>query len=126
LDDDTRIVIAALSAAAIAQTVAGGSQAALQTGGLDRPARRRAAVLRPLARKAAGTGPAAFIPALRPAWEARDRVLKAYHAVVSEQRRPDCASSLIHMHANRLLGDLDSERMARALAIDLLAREQPR
>jgi thiopeptide-type bacteriocin biosynthesis protein len=126
LDNDTRIVIAALSAAAIAQTVADGSRAALQHGGLDRPARRRVAALRPLARKAADTGPTAYIPALQAVWEDRGRALKAYHDAVSVQRRPDCASSVIHMHANRLLGDLDGERIARALAIDLLARDQPR
>jgi lantibiotic biosynthesis protein len=129
LDDDTRIVIAALSAVAIVQAVAGGSRAALDVGGLDRPGRRRAIQLRPLARKAADSGPAALVPVLRHAWEERECALKAYHAAVSEQRRADCSSSVIHMNANRLLGDLGSERLARALAIDLLARdarEKPR
>jgi hypothetical protein len=89
---------------------------------LDRPARRRATRLRPLARDAADSGPGTLIPGVEAAWHDRDVALKAYRDAVLEERRPDCASSVIHMHCNRLLGDLDSERLARALAVDLLAR----
>ncbi|WP_283137921.1 thiopeptide-type bacteriocin biosynthesis protein, partial [Rhizohabitans arisaemae] len=52
-DDDTLITIAALSAASIAQAVADSTRAAVDVGGLDRPARRRATRLRPLTRNAA-------------------------------------------------------------------------
>lgn len=125
-DDDTRIIIAALSAAAIARTLGDGARSALDAGGLDRPGRRRAAGLRPLARKAADAGPAALVPPLPDEWADRDSALRAYRSALNEARRPDCASSLIHMHANRLLGDTGSERLARALAADILARKDPR
>ena len=36
-------------------------------------------------------------------------------------RRPSCASSLIHMHTNRILGGTSTEPLVRALAADLLA-----
>ena len=124
-DTGARIVIAALSAASIALAVADGSRTAVDAGGLDRPMRRRATQLRPLTRKAAQTGPGTLIPAVASPWQDRDVALKAYRDAVPEERRPDCASSLIHMHANRLLGDLASERLARALAADLLARPRP-
>ncbi|MGH2894604.1 MAG: hypothetical protein ACRDPM_15280, partial [Solirubrobacteraceae bacterium] len=61
-----------------------------------------------------------------PAWIDRDSALVGYRERLRDSRRADCASSLIHMHANRLLGDLDSERIARALAADFLAREARR
>ncbi len=121
----TRLVIAALSAAAIARTVAGADPAALAGRNLDRPARRRLCALRPAARSAAGTG-SAVIPAIGPAWARRDSALAGYRDALPPARRADCASSLIHMHANRLLGESDSERLARALAADLLARETAR
>ncbi|WP_283132822.1 lantibiotic dehydratase C-terminal domain-containing protein, partial [Rhizohabitans arisaemae] len=101
------------------------TRAAVDVGGLDRPARRRATRLRPLTRNAADTGPGALIPGVEAVWHDRDAALKAYRDAVPAERRPDCASSLIHMHCNRLLGDLDSERLARALATDLLARPKP-
>ncbi|MGH3275738.1 MAG: lantibiotic dehydratase [Streptosporangiaceae bacterium] len=122
---DSRLVTAALSAAAIARTVVGGDLAALAGRNVDRAARRRVCALRPLARTAAETG-SAVTPAARPEWAGRDSALADYRDTLPGARRADCASSLIHMHANRLLGDRDSERVARALAADLLAREAAR
>jgi thiopeptide-type bacteriocin biosynthesis protein len=124
-DADTRMVIAAMSAADIALTVADGTRPAVDPGGLNRPERRRAAELRPLARKAADASRDEFAPQLAGTWADRGSTLRAYRAAVSEDRRADCASSLIHMHANRLFGDIGSERLARALASDLLARKEP-
>ncbi|MGH3931303.1 MAG: thiopeptide-type bacteriocin biosynthesis protein [Pseudonocardiaceae bacterium] len=125
LDTDHRLVVAALSAATIARAIADGDLAVLDGRNVDRAARRRMSALRPLVRTAAETG-STVIPPLRPAWVDRDSALVDYRDRLHDSRRADCASSLIHMHANRLLGDLDSERLARALAADLLAREATR
>lgn len=125
LDADHRLVVAALSAAAIARAVADCDLAVLDGRNVDRAARRRMSELRPLVRTAAETG-STVIPSIRPAWVDRDAALVDYRDRLRDSRRADCASSLIHMHANRLLGDRDSERLARALAADILAREATR
>lgn len=56
------------------------------------------------------------------AWQARHETLTAYRAQLKPDRRAPCAAALSHMHANRLLGDPVAERIAIALAVDLLAR----
>ncbi|MBV9011592.1 MAG: lantibiotic dehydratase [Pseudonocardiales bacterium] len=124
-DTDHRFVVAALSAATIARAVADCDLAALDGRKVDRAARRRMSELRPLVRTAAETGSTAISP-IRPAWIDRDSALVDHRERLRDSRRADCASSLIHMHTNRLLGDLDSERIARALAADILAREARR
>jgi thiopeptide-type bacteriocin biosynthesis protein len=124
-DTDQRLVVAALSAATIARTVADGDLAALDGRQLDRAGRRQVSRLRPLVRTATQTG--STTPAsIRPAWVERDAALEDYRGILPGPGRTECASSLIHMHANRLFGDRDSERMARALAADLLARDASR
>jgi lantibiotic biosynthesis protein len=119
---DRRLTLAAISAAAIVRIVADGNPAALAGRQVDRSAHRRLHALRPLTRTAADTG-SAVTPSARPEWASRDSALADYRDTLPKTRRADCASSLIHMHANRLLGDRDSERLARALAADLLARD---
>ena len=121
-DPDKKMVVAALSAATIARSVADSAPAALEGRRLDRSGRRRADVLRPLVRSAAQAA-SAVVPETRPMWLARQEALDAYHDHLHEEQRPSCASSLVHMHANRLLGDAATERIVRALAADLLARE---
>lgn len=126
-DPDQRLAAAAVSAAAIAATIADGAPDALGHHRLDRVARRRFEALRPRVRAA---GPLRD-PATRPdsitaglsaeAWTARQEALTAYRNVVKPDWRAECGSSLIHMHANRLLGDASLETVARALAADLLA-----
>lgn len=124
-DTDNRFVVAALSAATIARAVADGDLTALGGRNVDRSARRWMSELRPLVRTAAETD-STVIPSIHPAWVDRDLALVDYRDRLRDSRRADCASSLIHVHANRLLGDLDSERIARALAADFLAREARR
>nr|MDT0665714.1 hypothetical protein [Micromonospora sp. DSM 115978] len=63
------------------------------------------------------------LPPSHPAWDGHLHALRAYHDRLPTERRADCASSVIHMHANRLLGDTAQERIARVLATTLLARE---
>jgi lantibiotic biosynthesis protein len=60
-----------------------------------------------------------------PAWAERDAALAAYRAVLPERMRASCASSVIHMHVNRLLGQADLEPLVRALAGDLLFSQVP-
>jgi thiopeptide-type bacteriocin biosynthesis protein len=116
-DPDSRLVAAAISAAAIARTVAAGDPAALVPYRLDRAERRTFTRLRPLAR--AADHAQALHPQL---WHARHKALAAYRDTLPTSRRADCASSVIHMHANRLLGENHAERIARALARDLITR----
>lgn len=122
-DPDQRLVIAALSAATIARTVADGDPAALRGHHLDRAARQRVATLRPQVRSTRSQDDTnSPIPSLAdPAWTARQDALASYRNTLKPAHRPSCASALIHLHANRLLGSADTERMARALAADLLA-----
>lgn len=122
-DSEQRLVIAALSAATIAGTVADGDPAALRGHHLDRAARQRVATLRPQVRSTRSWDDTnSPIPSLTdPAWTARQDALVSYRETLKPTQRPACASALIHLHANRLLGSADTERMARALATDLLA-----
>jgi thiopeptide-type bacteriocin biosynthesis protein len=119
-DTDQRIVIAALSASSIAR-VTGAGEAALAGRHVDRAGHRRLAGLRPRTRTAASTSHAGLVmtPA-DPVWAGRDAALAAYRAALPGQRRASCASSVIHMHVNRLLGQADLEPLVRALAADLL------
>jgi class I lanthipeptide synthase len=123
IDPDQRLVIAALSAATIARTVADGDPAALRGHHLDRAARKRVATLRPQVRSTRSQDDtnSPFPSLTDPAWTARQDALVSYRNTLKPAHRPSCASALIHMHANRLLGSADTERMARALATDLLA-----
>jgi lantibiotic biosynthesis protein len=123
-DPDKRLVIAALSAADIARTVAAGDSAALHDRRLDRATRQRLVPLRPQVR-AADREPDTPWPILGPAdpaWLARENALIAYRDTLKHWQRTACASAVIHMHANRLLGGTPTEPLARALAADLIAR----
>ena len=126
-DADQRMVIAALSAATIARTVADEDRAALAGHHLDRSARRRLAELRPRTRAAARNETTGLLtPPADTAWTARDAALAAYRNALHPAHRASCASSLIHMHINRLLGGTPLEPLARALAADLLFLPQAR
>ncbi|MGW6455628.1 lantibiotic dehydratase [Streptomyces sp. NPDC055078] len=113
-DDDERLVLAAHSAAAIARLLA--SPPAARGGPLTHSERRRRERLRTTART--HTVP----PWLAPAWTARQEALHTYRTRLSAPDTAErCASDLIHLHCNRLLGtDAGQERIARSLAIDLL------
>ncbi|MGH8791257.1 MAG: lantibiotic dehydratase [Stackebrandtia sp.] len=119
-DPDRRIALAAASAAAITRVVADSDRDALAPYRLERGDRRRAADLRKLARALDDNDPPE--PCL---WADRETALGAYRELLTPDWRVDCASAVIHMHANRLLGDNRLERIARALAADLLARKSP-
>jgi lantibiotic biosynthesis protein len=123
-DPDQRLVMAALSAATIASTVAGGDLAALAGRHVDGAARKRLEILRPQVRSARqpDKGWPTFLPRDHPAWLAREEALASYRNTLEPTQSPSCASALIHMHANRLLGGTAAEPLARALAADLLAR----
>ena len=129
-DPGQRIAATALSAAAITTVLAGGDLAALPRHHLDRPARQQFEALRAKVRTAAQTkDPATFADPILPhgaedAWTARHATLTAYRAKLQPAQRPACAGTLAHMRANRLLGDAIAERIATALAADLLARQQ--
>lgn len=121
-DHDQRLIIAALSAAAVARPMTDAYRAALDGRHVERAARRHMLDLRPQVRAARGqvtVGP--DLGGIRSAWSARHGALVTYRELLDPARRADCASSLIHMHLNRLLGNMRSERMVRALAADLLA-----
>jgi thiopeptide-type bacteriocin biosynthesis protein len=122
-DPDQRLVVAALSAATIASTIADGDLAALPGRHVDRAARARLDILRPQVRSArqAEEGWPAFLSPGHPSWLARQDALAGYRDTLESAQRTSCASALIHMHANRLLGDTAAEPLARALAADLLA-----
>ncbi|MFB7675854.1 lantibiotic dehydratase C-terminal domain-containing protein [Kitasatospora purpeofusca] len=79
--------------------------------------RRRRETLRPQCRAAA-------VPAdLTDLWSTLLDTLTAYRPLLTDDVAPLCASDLIHMHCNRLLGtDRDHEHLARSLATDLLRR----
>jgi thiopeptide-type bacteriocin biosynthesis protein len=124
-DADERIIIAALSAATIARST-GAGQAALAGRHVGRADRHRIDRLRPRTRAAAATCHAGLAMSLaNQEWAERDAALAAYHAALPAQRRVPCASSLVHMHVNRLLGQADLEPLVRALAADLLFATAP-
>ena len=122
-DADQRLVLTAVSAAAIARIIADGEITMLRGQRLDLAARQRLAALRPLVRVTRSPDPTS-LPILgpaHPACAAWQDELSAYRDTVKPAQRPSCASSLIHMHTNRLLGGTETERIVRALAADLLA-----
>lgn len=118
-NEDQRITEVALSALAIARVLTTADSDAIGRPRLDRSARRHVNSLRATA-PAVTAGP--LDDTVRDAWDRRALALATYRDVVPESRRTDCASSIIHMHANRVLGDRDRERKARALAAELLAK----
>ncbi|MFD9950971.1 hypothetical protein, partial [Nonomuraea sp. NPDC059022] len=101
------------------RTLASSAPAALGRPRLDRAVHRRLAELRRLVNAAAGDGTAPSYPG----WDRYMGALRVYRDRLPATRRADCASSVIHMHANRLLGNTARERVARVLATSLLARE---
>jgi thiopeptide-type bacteriocin biosynthesis protein len=117
-DDDQRLTAAALTAATIARIVAPNDLSTLHGRHVDRATRQRLSRLRPHVR-AAGSRP----PNLpREPWVGLLDTLAAYRDILAPARRASCASSLIHMHANRVLTTADDEPLMRALAADLLSR----
>lgn len=120
-DTNERIVIAALSATTITQTLADGDRTALVGRHVDRGTRRTMEELRPRTRAAARTIPATLTTPLTGAlWDAREQALTAYRDALDPADHVRCASSLVHLHVNRLLGETVPEPLIRALAIDLL------
>lgn len=142
-DTDQRLITAAVSTAAIATTLTDDPKAALADHHLDRTAHRHMLGLRPRVRSArawlatgsrldarpdgiANIAGVARLGGGQPdridrAWIARHDALTAYRTTLHPERICDCASSVIHMHLNRLFGDRRSELMVRALAADLLS-----
>ncbi|MFD7078998.1 lantibiotic dehydratase [Streptomyces sp. NPDC059918] len=129
-----RILLCAAGAVSVARLLAGGSPRAVAAAGLGREERRRREALRG-AFRALPPEPAAAGSALRTAWVARDTALTAYGAAlaaapaaataapVSPGIAELCASDVVHMHVNRLLGpDPATERLVRSLASDALHR----
>ncbi|MFJ8628573.1 lantibiotic dehydratase [Kitasatospora sp. NPDC093550] len=113
LGDDQRLILAAHIAAAIARTL--NTPTAARPHPLAVDLRRRREGLRAECRTAAVpddlTGP----------WNTLLDALTAYRPHLADEVAPLCASDLIHMHCNRLLGtDRDREQVARSLATDLL------
>jgi thiopeptide-type bacteriocin biosynthesis protein len=129
-DPDQRLTAAAMSAAAISTAIADGDPAALDPHHLDRAARHRYQAVRPWVRAAVRSYDLATLPGDIPAgdaadaWAARHETLTAYRAALEPAQRAASAAALTHMHANRLLGDAVAERIATALAADLLALRQ--
>lgn len=117
---DHRITAAAHIAAVITRTVADGDPAALAGGHLDRTGRHTMDRLRPLVR-AADTA-VAEKPGGRDLFAALHTSLTAYRAALPADLLAACASSLIHMHANRVLVAAEDEPLIRALARDLIGR----
>jgi thiopeptide-type bacteriocin biosynthesis protein len=126
-DPDQRMIAAAHCAATAALAVVPADPSeAIGRPRLDRAARHRYDLLRPQARAAWPSLQDAPVTTLaRPAWHAWRESLTAYRDRVGDARRACCATSLIHMSANRLLGNLADETIARALAADLLTRTTP-
>jgi thiopeptide-type bacteriocin biosynthesis protein len=125
-DPGQRVIAATLAATTTAFTVAPARPAeSIGRPRLDRAARTRYDLLRSQARAAwppfAPEMP--IMAAARPAWHAWQACLVTYREALSDEtQRARCASSLIHMSANRLLGNLSEEMVARALAADIIAR----
>lgn len=118
-DGQARLVLAALSAVALARELADGDPGAVGRPRLGRAERRQVNELRALA----PLGPAVMLDdSSRRAWEYRARAAAVYRSVLPAARRAECASSVIHMHANRMGLGHDEERVARALAAQLQGR----
>jgi thiopeptide-type bacteriocin biosynthesis protein len=92
-DNDQRLIIATLSAAAIARPMTDAYQAALDGRHVDRTARRHMLNLRPQLRADRGQITAGSdLDAIRPAWNARHDALAVYRELLDPARRADCAS----------------------------------
>ncbi|MEU8778074.1 lantibiotic dehydratase [Streptomyces sp. NPDC048606] len=124
-----RVLLAAAGAVSVARVLAAGSPSALGRAPLDATGRRWREALRGRLRAAPGEGVVPVRPTAR--WQARERALAAYRTALWEgfdvARREEvaslCASDLIHLHVNRLLGpDPALERLVRSLASDRLRR----
>ncbi|WP_078891407.1 lantibiotic dehydratase [Streptomyces sp. NRRL S-350] len=113
LGDDQRLILAAHTAAAIARTL--NTPTAARPRPLPADLRRRREGLRAECRTAT-------VPAdLTGPWNTLLDALAAYRPHLADEVALLCASDLIHMHCNRLLGtDRDREQLARSLATDLL------
>ncbi|MFI8265867.1 MULTISPECIES: lantibiotic dehydratase [unclassified Streptomyces] len=133
------ILLAAAGAVSVARVLAAGAPAAVGRAPLDATGRRRREALR--GRFRSGPGGYAVPAGLARQWRARERALAAYraalldggrraarpgyacHAPGAEEVASLCASDLIHLHVNRLLGaDPAVERLVRSLAADRLHR----
>jgi lantibiotic biosynthesis protein len=124
-DADERIILAAMSAAAIARALNAG-EAALHGRHVDRATRHKLDGMRARVRAAAATGHAGLAASPESQeWADRDTALATYHLALPAERRAQCASSLIHMHVNRLIGHDSLEPLIRALAADLLFSTAP-
>ncbi|MEO3862080.1 lantibiotic dehydratase [Acrocarpospora sp. B8E8] len=123
-DPDQRMIAAAHCAATTALTVAANDPAeAIGRPRLDHAARTRYNQLRPQARAAWTTlSKGGQVAHSGPAWCAWLDSLTAYRDSLEDAHRAPCASSLIHMSANRLMEKLADEAIARAMAADLIAR----
>lgn len=119
-EPDGRMVAAAQVAALIVRTVAENDLSALAGRQLQRSGRQTMNRLRPIVRSAD-----AALEELRPGsnelFAALRHRLVSYRDAVPARLRASCASSLIHMHANRALSSGDDEPLMRALAADLIA-----
>ncbi|MEU6298110.1 lantibiotic dehydratase [Streptomyces erythrochromogenes] len=123
------ILLAAAGAVSVARVLAAGAPAAVGRAPLDTTGRRWREALRGRFRSAPDNGP---VPAdLAGRWRDRERALAAYRTVLRDHGEPSrwqevaslCASDLIHLHVNRLLGpDPAVERLVRSLAADRLHR----
>lgn len=120
-EPDQRLKAAALTAAAIARTIAPGDISILTGRHVDRATRQRMAHLRPHVR-AADTQPPNLGAGTMNLWAELLDALAVYRDSVPSALRAACGSSIIHMHANRVLTAGTDEPLMRALAADLLAR----
>lgn len=117
---DERISAAAHIAALIARTITDGDLSCLAGRHLNPAARQTMNRLRPQVRAAQ----AAFAdnPGDMDLVSVLGETLTAYRGALPVSRRVACASSLIHMHVNRVLPATGDEPLVRALAADLIAR----
>ncbi|MFE5679884.1 lantibiotic dehydratase [Streptomyces erythrochromogenes] len=123
------ILLAAAGAVSVARVLAAGAPAAVGRAPLDAVGRRWRESLRGRFRSAPDGGPVQAHLADR--WRDRERALAAYRTALRDGGAPSrweevaslCASDLIHLHVNRLLGpDPAVERLVRSLAADRLHR----
>lgn len=117
---DDRLLLAAESAAEIARRTTE-PRTALRGRSLTASARRRRDTVRPRL----ASRPPGFTTPLTRLWNARTRALHRYLEALIPEATALCASDLIHMHCNRLLGPhQEAEAVARSLASDLVHRHE--
>ncbi|MCE7081363.1 lantibiotic dehydratase [Streptomyces sp. ST2-7A] len=121
LTEDERLLLAAASSAEIAEFLAPNhARLTLNPGRLTPDQRRRRDGLRSTIHN---DPPALIPPALTTVHAERRKALLTYRDALPSSLLAPCASDVIHMHSNRLLGtDPGHERLARTLAADLLHR----